>query len=431
MTLNDSAPRLGGQIWNTFTPETRLTAKEYIEQITVLLQGVLASNGNQQPPVLIDQLRATLSLGGPQSSMPLPSTPTRPTLEFLTQATQINDHLVVWANDALQRVIADPKPLPGGPLRVRSHCYGHNLVPPAIDILLGPQGGPVPMMLFNEWIHQMVLLRDALLPFANWQNVPLPVDARGLRRLEPSRDLFLSELLIRQIRHTSVVAYARDVTVPGHANHTPGYGFRYSGGSVLPAVVFSPSVFTSTDLLTWSPDQATEEVSTLVYREDNYFEAARTEADKVAKTTVASTLAQASATVLDEVRSDGDRNAWIEVAHSAGTARVDLGQALRGHRYAYRTQSAEATSEARTASSWLARATPLDARAALTAPGLIWNDAGDYLIDAGIDGLAVLALLGALFPENVVIRRASETTDPRAVGKTGPASFVITVPDQP
>jgi hypothetical protein len=49
---------------------------------------------------------------------------------------------------------------------------------------------------------------------------------------------------------------------------------------------------------------------------------------------------------------------------------------------------------------------------------------------ARLDGLVALALLGAVFPENVVLRSASDDTYPASAGKAGPARFVITLPDE-
>ena len=100
---------------------------------------------------------------------------------------------------------------------------------------MGSRGGPVTMQLYNEWLHQIVLLRDALLPFTNWQNVPLLVTPTGLRHTESARDSFLTELLVRQIRHTSIVDFARNV-VTGTSGPA-GYGFDPDGGTVLPAVI--------------------------------------------------------------------------------------------------------------------------------------------------------------------------------------------------
>jgi hypothetical protein len=291
------------------------------------------------------------------------------------------------------------------------------------------------MMLYNEWVHQMVLLRDALLPFSNWADVPLPLDGMGLRHLEAPRERFLSELMIRQIRHTAIVDYTRAVLVPGQGSHVEGYGFAYAEGTVLPQVTSAASILTSTDLLVWSPIRAIGAardgvVETYVPREANYFEASRTAAELIASTAGKSTLADATARIVDSHATDGRRHAMIEVTipETDTVAMVDLGQALRGHRYAYPTAAAEETAP-RGAAAWIAAATSLDAGSVITAEDMVWDDDGDYHIDAGQDGLVALALLGATYPENVVIRRTSDDVNPSAVGKTGPARFVVTLPD--
>lgn len=431
-TIAHPEPALGGKVWNTFTPDTRITAREYVDTIAVLLQGVLASNGHQQPEVLIEQLRVTLGLHGPHSALPMPNSPSRPVQQLLTQALRINDALVTWAGEALNRLIAQPEPL-NEPLLVRSHCDGHTLIPPAVHILLGPQGGPVPMMLYNEWIHQMVLLRDALLPFSNFAEVPLPVDGAGLRRLERSRDSFLAELLVRQIRHATIVDHARAVLVPGHDEHVDGYGFAWPGGTVLPTVVTAPSVLTQTHLLTWSPETTVPEgVTTYVPSEPNYYEAPRAVAGAIAREGETPSVAGATARVVASSSADGRSHAAIEITDPRGdfVASIDLGQALRGHRYAYPTAGCDEAS-ASGASEWIAGATSLSAVDVLTADGMVWDESGDYVIDAGQDGLVALALLGSVYPENVVLREASDPRSPAAVGKTGPARFVVTLPDRP
>ncbi|MDN5856825.1 MAG: hypothetical protein L0K86_29110, partial [Actinomycetia bacterium] len=289
---------------------------------------------------------------------------------------------------------------------------------------------------------QMVLLRDALLPFSNWAEVPLPLDGRGLRRLEGPREKFLAELLIRQIRHTAIVDYARDVLVPDNESHIEGYGFVYSGGTVLPHVTGAPSVLTSTDLLVWSPDggavhpdgdNVSGVVDTYTSRQTDYFEAPRTAPGLLATTTGEAALRNATARIVDSSAESGSRHAAIEVSIGGidgddTVARIDLGQALRGHRYAYSTAAASETAP-RGATEWMADATRLDAAGAVAAQGLVWDDEGDYVLNPGQDGLVALAVLGAIYPENVVLRRASDDVRPSAVGKTGPARFEITLPE--
>ncbi|WP_405628534.1 hypothetical protein [Streptomyces sp. NBC_01174] len=107
---------------------------------------------------------------------------------------------------------------------------------------------------------------------------------------------------------------------------------------------------------------------------------------------------------------------------TAPTARADLGQALRGHRFAHREEAAEGTPPPPAAGA----ARTADVRAVPDAPGLVWTQDGEVAVDAtGQDDLAVLALLGRLYPENVVLRPAG----PAAVSSGGPGRLVVHVTD--
>jgi hypothetical protein len=122
---------------------------------------------------------------------------------------------------------------------------------------------------------------------------------------------------------------------------------------------------------------------------------------------------------------DGTRTARIDITHDGTTAHVDLGQTLRGHRFAHRPDPAagDAPSDAapRTAAVW----------SALRAPGLVWTQAGDVTLDAtGQDGLVVLALLGRLYPENVALRPAGRFAARTTSDGTGP-SRLVTLVDPP
>ena len=99
-------------------------------------------------------------------------------------------------------------------------------------------GSPAAMQLYNEWLHQLVMLRDALLPFANWRDVPLPVRSDGLRRLDRAREAFLAELTTRRARHTAIVGFAR-AAATGTAG-PDGYGFSTPLGTALPEAAMHP-----------------------------------------------------------------------------------------------------------------------------------------------------------------------------------------------
>lgn len=66
----------------------------------------------------------------------------------------------------------------------------------------------------------------------------------------------------------------------------------------------------------------------------------------------------------------------------------------------------------------------------LAAPGLAWAQDGDWFIDTvEFDDLVRLALLGKLYPENVVLRRAADRGTAITVGKDGPARILVEVAD--
>ncbi|MFE0371512.1 hypothetical protein [Streptomyces tendae] len=395
-------PALGGSRWNTFPAAgITLTARQFFTATEPLLQGIIDDIAltSADIAVLEGQIRATLALGTRETSLPLYLGPDSASAarELGTQAETIGRELASWSTEALERLLTDPVPLPSGPLVVRSHCYGHLLTPPAADLLLGRRGGPVSMQLYNEWLHQLVLLRDALLPFTNWQGVPLLITPTGLRHTEPARDAFLTELLVRQIRHTSIVAFARNV-VTGSSGPA-GYGFEASGGTALPAVLDQPPLTAPRHLLTWRPDPSVGEAATYVAEVQDYYAAPRTLVEDLPPVTTASGSLAARPVTTPVI--EGTRTARIEVTHEGTTAHVDLGQALRGHRFAHRESPAAADASG-TADAW----------SALRAPGLVWTQSGDVTLDATAqDDLVVLALLGRLYPENLTLRPADHAGD--------------------
>jgi hypothetical protein len=235
-----STPALGGSRWNTFRAAgTVLSARDFFTATEPLLQGIIDDNAltRADGEVLEAQVRATLTLGTRETSLALAiGTDSAPAARELgTQAEKIGDALASWATAALHRLLTDRIPLPAGPLVVRSHCYGHLLTPAAADLLRGRRGGPVTMQLYNEWLHQVVLLRDALLPFVNWQDVPLRISPTGLRHIEPARDAFLIELLVptRPPRKPSCMSPGRGTTTPhpAHSSRTCRPPPRHQGRS--------------------------------------------------------------------------------------------------------------------------------------------------------------------------------------------------------
>ncbi|MEV4350270.1 hypothetical protein AB0J83_37920 [Actinoplanes sp. NPDC049596] len=440
---------LGGATWNTFPPAGSMTAREFFAGCTPLLQGVIDASLEFDRGVLDDQIRATLSPGTRESSLPL-TEGSRANGELVAQARVVGDLIAGWAAEALDELLDKPMALPGGPLAIRSNCDGHLLTHEAADMLLGRRGGPVGMQLYNEWLHQMVLLRDALLPFTNAAEVPLHVTPAGLRHIEPARERFLAEALFRQIRHGSVVAFAHqaitgapadtetpaglDAEPAGHSR-TAAYGFDHDGGTVLPAVVGASPVTAPAYLLTWHPASPGAVPTAYVTETADYFAAPRTLVEEL-PAPAGKMPPPGAARVVPGPARGGVRTARIEIGmEGRGTVSVDLGQALRGHRYAYHqptevslrpaTDGPEADRGRPADGEWPSRS-KVSAGAALAADGLLWTREGDVAVEAGaVDGLVLLALLGKIYPENVVLRRGAGSAAPVTVGKQGPSRFVI------
>ncbi|MFD5874546.1 hypothetical protein [Streptomyces sp. NPDC060322] len=426
LSQTSTAPALGGSRWNTFPSEGAMTARQFFAGAEPLLQGVIDDNALREADgdVLEAQIRATLALGTRETSLPLAVGPDSSSAarELGAQAETIGREIASWSVAALRRLLADPIPLPAGPLVVRSHCYGHLLTHPATDLLMGRRGGPVTIQLYNEWIHQMVLLRDALLPFTNWQEVPLRVTPEGLRPVEQGRDRFLTELLVRRIRHTTVVDFARHVVTGGSG--PAGYGFDHEGGTALPAVLDGEPLTAPRHLLTWRPSapaaasEASEGTTTYVAEAADYYTEPRTPAADLPSG--AGEEGRVTGRVVTGPAVDGTRTARIEVTLGDRTAHADLGQALRGHRFARPAPAPGTTTAgaARTAGLW----------AVLGAPGLVWTQDDDVTVDAtGQDGLVALALLGRLYPENVFLRSAGRLPGPAAGGE-GPGRVTVDLP---
>ncbi|WP_157169406.1 hypothetical protein [Streptomyces typhae] len=435
-----AAPTLGGSRWHTFPATgTVLTAHQFLTATEPLLQGIIDDNAltSADGEVLEEQIRATLALGTRETSLTLRVGPdSAPAArELAAQAETIGRELASWATETLERLLTDRIPLPAGPLVVRSHCYGHLLTPAAADLLRGSRGGPVTMQLYNEWLHQVVLLRDALLPFTNWQDVPLTVTPTGLRHTEAARDAFLTELLVRQIRHTSIVDFARHVVTD--TSGPDGYGFAAAGGTVLPAVLDQPPLTAPRYLLTWRPDPAAVEPATYVVETSDYYAAPRTLVEDLPPATTPAgplTARRVPGPTTEEVRT-----AVIEVTDgSTAAVHVDLGQALRGHRFAHRPEPATYDASAGDTPAGDAPVydapsegspSTVDVWAALRAQGMVWTRAGDTTLDAtGESDLVVLALLGRLYPENVTVRPAGLQATRTAAGATsGPSRLVVSV----
>ncbi|MEC0239073.1 hypothetical protein P4H66_04205 [Paenibacillus dokdonensis] len=410
----------GALDWNL--PAGVYRAKEVVMELDKLLEAILVKLGepvNGDPTVLLDSLQANLAISGHQSSLPLGplALEDKAGAELTAQAVRIGEQLVSWAREinSEKRAFAQYGSEALGKLDFRSHCYGHSLIPEAIAMVWGPLGGPRIMQPYNEYLHQFVLLRDALLPFANWEEVPIEVkeytEFKGLRFLEPAREIFLTQLLGKKLTHRSIVQYAQSVVSSGLT--AAGYGFQYRLGTVLPAGLGESARTAARYLLKWHPVQtiASYEIQdgaavSFDYVYEDYYAAPRNEAGK-------GTSVNENGLPISGEHYDEPSIAWL--LPNAGTDRttlrfnlemagreftVDLGQLFRGHRFLYRpygNDNAEAAVAKRDSFSWHLAAD------ILSHSGLVTNTDGIHFIPTGGNELVLWALLGKLYPENVVL----------------------------
>lgn len=406
--------------WNL--PSGIYRAREVVMELDKLLEAMLVQLGepvNGDPTVLLDSLQANLAIAGRVSSLPLGplALEDKAGIELTAQAVRIGEQLVSWAREinAQKRTLTQYGTDTLGNLGFRSHCYGHPLIPEAIRQVWGPTGGPRIMQIYNEYLHQFVLLRDALLPFVNWEQVPFEVKEhtafKGLRFLEPAREVFLTQLLGKKLTHKAIVQYAQNVVSTGLS--AAGYGFQYRLGTVLPAGLGEPAETAARYLLKWHPvrtlpaeEQQDSPAVSFDYEYDDYYAAPRNEAgrgepanedallaagDSYDQPTVARLLPNAGpdrTTLRFSLEMDGREFA------------VDLGQLFRGHRFHYRPHGGDhaEVAFAKRDSISLHRAIDL-----LSHSGLVTNADGIHLIPTGGNELVRWALLGKLYPENVVL----------------------------
>lgn len=419
---NDSI-RLGANEaldWNL--PAGIYRAKEIVMELDKMLEAMLVQLGepvNGDPQVLLDSLQANLAISGRLSSLPLGplALEDKAGAEITAQAVRIGEQLISWAREinSEKKVLAEYGTETLGKLEFRSHCYGHPLTPDATAQVWGSFGGPRIMLIYNEYLHQFVLLRDALLPFANWEEVPFEVEEhtgfKGLRFLEPVREVFLTQLLGKKLTHKSIVQYAQGVVSSGLS--IAGYGFQYRLGTVLPAGLGESARTAAHYLLKWHPVQtiAADETQDLIavsfeYEYDDYYAAPRIEAGKGAP--VNEDAFPISREHYDEPSiarllsySSNDRTTLrFSLEMEEREFAVDLGQLFRGQRFLYRPHrsgDANAASTKRNSSSWH------HAADILSHSGLVTNMDGIHFIPTGGNELVLWALLGKLYPENVVL----------------------------
>lgn len=406
------------------------TPRQLVESFAPLLDTVVLRLGPDPPSVrpsrcqLLDNLAANLDTKTREASMRFPNEDLDDSrTEIADQAQRIGKTLVQYARSHTGAVI-NPD------LYLRSPCEGHLLTKPNVDLMFGPRSEPHLMQLFNEYMHQMVLLRDALIPFKNYEDVVIPIDgqaARGMRYLELSRSEFLVQLWTKQVSQSAVVKFAQALLAPSvlaqDSRTSPGYGFQYAHGLVLPAVLAGGG--TPFHLLQYIPARLVEDATDVIfdYKIQDYYSAPRVKippgvaASKASVSYPLDTDSPAVQVAAIDVRPVSDSDSptvatrHLELRLELDTDQfvsVDVGQVCRGHRYAYMAHQAS-SSVAGNGNSTLDKANATtaivhDSTFVLRSSeqGLITAKGGLHIIHIQ-DPLISLALLGAIYPEDVVL----------------------------
>ena len=437
------------------TPPGVYSVRQLVSTTSPLLDAIVARLGQDapaEPParsVLINGLAASLATSGRESTLPLNHSPQDTARkEIVVQANKIAKTLVGYVHDSANPSSANSE------VRLRSPCEGHLWTPAVAALLLGPRSDSHLMELYNEWLHRMILLRDSLLPFENYEKVPLVIPEgsdRGIRDLEEPRKFFLVHCLTGTIQHIAIVDLAKVFT----ARNLPrgGYGFQYSQGLILPAFLSGSH---SLHLLRYHPAHVynSEPEVLFDYEHKEYINAPRTEL--AATETVSSngswnltpllgvdTRVTESSLAIDAGNDALRRIVKLRLTLDSGTSvSVDLGQIARGRRYAYEVRSEKrinGSPNSHKAASNGISSPILSALASSGTNGLntIIHSAADILSRPGLvisprakkgrgntihiipttDPILKLALLGKFYPENVILSRERDDID--ALGKAG------------
>ena len=265
----------------------------------------------------------------------------------------------------------------------------------------------------------MVLLRDALLPFENFDEVVIPIQADigkgrlGMRFTESSRMVFIAKLMTKQTTQASVLRLAQSVMTP-ELSSEHSYGFQYRYGLIIPGSVVGGS---SMRLLRYIPSVLDDSISevTFEYKFKDYYSAARSEV-AAAKQTL--NQGQVSVSVMDDLQHGLHSHSFSLAPGSTATSRqlrlhlkyddgrvssIDVGQISRGHRYSYQVSAIKNGSAVMSFGSPASVHTAKEVLNKYEEDGLVTaQDGGIHLVQA-TSQIEVLALLGSISPDNIIL----------------------------
>ncbi|VUC34852.1 unnamed protein product [Clonostachys rosea] len=424
-------------------------ARDLVEITAPLLNSILQGLGSDDSAelpssqVLIDGLAASLAVTGRESTLPLSygrSDTSRK--EISEQAQKIGQVLVGYAKEFIQDYSSKQTPI-----KLYSQCEGHLWTPQVASLLLGPRSNAQLMQLYNEWLHRMILLRDALLPFENFAELPLVIPStskHGLRDFEEPRKEFLLQCLTGRISQAAIVDVAKIFTERSLASG--GYGIQYSQGLILPAFLSSsPSIH----LLRHHPARLDDSQINILfdYEHPVYFDAERSDLPKTSNslppghwppTSLLALNPQVTKSSFGVHKANDPLRRVLKLGISLDGAQpfaIDIGQIARGHRYAYRCDSGEekkrpfqsddaeelVSQKSTQNGSKINSLHIYDTAKILGLPGFVTSDgesrSDDLHLFVAKDPLIQMALLGKLYPENVIL--IDEDDDPDKALKVG------------
>ncbi|NTF96105.1 LysR family transcriptional regulator [Rhizobium rhizogenes] len=179
-----------------------MTPEALVREAAALLDAICLRLGSAADRrLLLDGLRYCLKTSGAVTTLSEDFRDrTRRNLSRSLQ--QISNQIQSWAEAASGNRSEDRVKLIEPPMvrfEFESLCAGHKWEEPVSRLLHRSDGGRMTMQLYNEWVHQLVIVRDISLPFQDWRERPLwvaePGDNRGIRRFEPLRRRFHSEII--------------------------------------------------------------------------------------------------------------------------------------------------------------------------------------------------------------------------------------------
>ena len=422
---------------------------EVVDHVAPLLDSLLIQLG-QDPPgtvpsrvILINGLHSCLSIEGRESALPIARdvdlVGRSARQEMANQAQRIGSFLVRCAQKVSPHDGFSPR------ISIRSPCEGYVWTEDVAALLIGPRSNGNLMQIYNEWLHQIVLLRDSLLPFENFEKVSLIMDShasQGMRPLEDIRSKFVMQIMTAKVKQTTLIDIAKVFTAPKLP--PGGYGFQYIGGIVVPISLLGGS---SSILLRYVPaivDDSQHQELLFSYENKDYFSDPRKEITEPFWSTLSTSAIQehflssklASSSLVIEGPTDGNSSSRVRLLKLQGTFEddtrfsVDLGQVTRGLRYAYRILPADIKADSDSVPpDFIGRHRASDV---LSLPDLVTypfqsKSLSLHVIQAS-NAVVRMALLGRLYPENIILldREEGPLAYPVGIGKGfGPKIVIV------